>query len=842
MKAILGLICGSLATTAALAQDVGTTEQPVEVGAAAPAAEAPTTDASTEAVSSAEAPPAAAESEAPVESANAAPQTIAVDPVAATEPEEASDENRGGRIMQEIIVTAQKREENVQDVPISVQAFSSDVLEARGVSDSLDLPKISPGLVISQIAGFSITYIRGVGTDAFIPSADASIATYVDGVYFPFQQSLVQSFGAVERIEVLKGPQGTLFGRNSTGGAINVITKDPGHDFEGSIDTGYGLFNDLKTRAYVNIPLTDSFAFNISALYNKGNPYYKLTDDAVVDELADDMQKGARLRTKWSVTDDLDISLSGLVLQGSGSSASINQQTDPNPQYVSLGVQKTPKYRSSIDAPAFNTFDNHVGYGSITYRSSWFDTKLMGSYQDISSYLGIDYDASKAPLIAFKARQFAIVDTQEIQLTSNAESLFSDYLTWVAGLYHIKSNSGFNPNSPSVGRDFPAFTGIIGALQDPDDPNAGLGQILELVGGTAGLGSRIDIDVDGRILTDSTAAYFQGTIDLPYEFALTLGGRYQKEDRKLKSSRSMVRVSDSVTIPAMTFADQGNKGSNFSPKFVLDWKPVDDVMTYASYSKGYKSGTYNIINIYTPSQYIKPEVVTTYELGVKSQLLDGNLTLNGAAFNTDIKDLQVQFISLLSGGAARFETAPKARSRGAEFDLLWQIAPEWLPGLVATASGTYLDATYTKYPVASGFVYPGGVPFGGGGFVLNGGVLPGRDFTGNRIVRAPEWSGSFGLIQTLNVPGGSLEVRGDAYYNSGYFYTAQNTEQGEEKAYTLVDAQLSYLYEPWSVRLTLFGRNLTDRLYALNKLPNDIGTWTTYASPRTYGARLSWDF
>jgi iron complex outermembrane receptor protein len=189
----------------------------------------------------------------------------------------------------------------------------------------------------------------------------------------------------------------------------------------------------------------------------------------------------------------------------------------------------------------------------------------------------------------------------------------------------------------------------------------------------------------------------------------------------------------------------------------------------------------------------------------------------------------------------RFETAPHARIYGAEFDLLCQVAPNLVPGLVATANGAWLHAQYTDYPAASGFT-DDGIPFGGGGLIIDGGVLPGRDFKGNRIVRTPKFSGTAGLSYTGNAPGGSFEVAADVYYNSGFYYTAQNIATAEEGAYELVDARVSYLYESCDLRLTLFGQNLGDQLHALNKLPTDIGTWTTYAPPRTYGVRLAWSF
>ncbi|MDB5968394.1 MAG: hypothetical protein JWQ90_844 [Hydrocarboniphaga sp.] len=798
---------------------------------------APTTLAQAEAPAATEASAGADADSGPAAAPAAdAPASLDTIPVAGPAEAEAAPEraHSSSRLIEEVIVTAQKREENLQDVPISVQAFSAEALDARGVSDSLNLPTVTPGMVYSVIAGYSIIFIRGVGTDAFVPSADASVSTYIDGIFFPFSHGLVQSFGAVQQVEVLKGPQGTLFGRNSTGGAINVITKKPTDTFEGSVQASYANFDAMQTRAYVNVPVTDTFAFNVSALYNLADSYYKLTADSPRVPLPREREQGARIRAKWSPTDDFDITLSGLLVEQSGIAPVINQNTSPNAQYVLLGVTTTPKYQSSIDNHSYSNSRNPVIYGEANYRYDWFDTKLLASHQSITTSAAIDYDATKAPLVSFDADQLARVNTQELQIISNATTPGADWFKWIGGLYHIDSYAGFDPVLFSVGRDVPVFDDIITTLNDQ----------LGLLGNTNlldGLGTRVDIQAQGFLRTKSLAGYAQGTVQLPYDFALTLGGRYQTESRELQDSKDQLQVSDGVFVPLFNFANQKADTSNFSPKVTLDFRPADDVLTYASYQKGFKSGTYNILNIYTPTQYIEPETVTAYELGVKSQLFDHRLQFNAAVFDTEIDNMQVQFISLLSGGAVRFESAKHARIRGAEFDLLWQIAPELLPGLIATANGAYLDAKYTDYPNASGFTDQG-IPFGGSGFVLGGGVLPGQDFAGNRIVRSPKFSGTGGLSYTFDVGPGTVETGADVYYNSGYFYTAQNLSRAEEPSYATLDARISYLYTPWRLRITAFGKNLTNTLHAINKLPTDIGTWTTYAPPVTYGVRVNWDF
>jgi iron complex outermembrane receptor protein len=180
---------------------------------------------------------------------------------------------RKSRMLEEVLVTAQKRSENNQDVPISVTAFNSDTLDALGVSNPQDLQRVTPGLTYTTTEGASIIYLRGVGSDAYL-MADPSVALYIDDVYFPFAQGLAQSFGAIEGIEVLKGPQGTLFGRNAVVGAINIHSMSPGPDPEASIQFAFESYNTQSLRLYGSYPITDTLAISVSAFKNSNKPYY----------------------------------------------------------------------------------------------------------------------------------------------------------------------------------------------------------------------------------------------------------------------------------------------------------------------------------------------------------------------------------------------------------------------------------------------------------------------------------------------------------------------------------------------------------------------------------------
>ena len=754
--------------------------------------------------------------------AQAASESLPVDPEAAevAAPPEASAPTPSNRFVEEIVVTAQKREENLQDVPISISAFSGDSLDARGVQDQKDLQLVTPGLQYGTTSGFSVVFLRGIGTDAFIPSADASVATYIDGVYFPFTHSAAQSFGTVERVEVLKGPQGTLFGRNSTGGAISVITKQPDQTPETSMQFGYARFDELSGRVYTNIPLTDTLAWNVSALYSIGENYYThLTAD-----IPDTVNRGVRTKLRWSPNDVFDWTVTGYLMRQTGADSLLVEQLHPKPALALLNPMDTGEYETAASQPGFIDANTRVVATEMKVHAGWLDLKLIGSAQDIDTQAATDFDATEIPVVDYTAHTYAKVQTGELQLLSNDESWGHEWLTWIGGVYWIHSRSGFDPIGLRVG---PNLDDFIDGLNVPavsdlfDTLFPGVARVI----------------VTGVLDTKSTAGFFQTSAAITDWLKLTVGGRYQEEKRYLVRASSAVDLGQ-TTQPLFTFDPAPAKTDNFSPKAVLDFQVLEDAMLYASWSTGFKSGTFNIVSITTEPNYVKPEKVTTTELGVKSTLLDGALRLNGAVFNNKIKDLQSQVVSLQSGASVSFETAGAARIRGADFDLLWEVAPDAIPGLVLTASGCYLDSKYTDYRNGSGYDDTTGLYFGTGSLTLQ----PGRDFTGNEVVRTPEFTGNLGLSYTFAVGNSEFEIAADAYRNTGFYYTPQNTDRAVEDKYTVVNARASWLYQPWDLRVTLFGKNINDGDYFLFNYESDFGTSGTQAPPAIYGVRLNWDF
>jgi len=759
-------------------------------------------------------------------------QTIPVEPIA--EAPQAPVESSAPTPLDVIVVTAQKRAENVQDVPISIQAFSPKTLGALNISDQFSLQQAVPGLDVNEITQFTTVFLRGVGSDAFL-MADPSVASYIDGIYFPFSQGLDQDFGAVDRVEVLKGPQGTLFGRNAVGGAISVYTPNPDfYEATTSIQTTLGNRRTFNTNVYSNLPLSETLAVNVSAYYNYGDNY--MTGTAAGKPLPSEIARGARIKLRWAPGDNWDIVLAGLRLDQKGTGSVFQLNAEPSPIIGSRLLQIEPQrgYDGELSEPSYLLFDSTVGYGQVTYNAPWFDVKLLGSDQSAESQFTYDFDGSPRQGAAFdQKKNFADVQTAELQLLSSEETPGNERLQWIVGGYYFRSAQGFDTaNLQLFGLDLADFER--GGISLPPL----LRDALEQLGVAYPNG---DVAFHAIIGTLSAAAFAQATFDFSEQVALTLGARYQDEERYIIRSDSGLYMSDGSFSPLFTWTNardaEGNSvptrdtTTSFKPKATLELRPFsNDTLLYVTYQEALKSSTFNTVAIYQPPAYVEPEELDAWEVGAKLTLLDGAVQFNVAAFDYSIHNFQVQFISLLQGGAVSFENAEEASVRGFDFDARVRVLPSVFDQFVLTFGGSYLDGNYDRYEGASGFDKETGL------------FSSDNDYSNNRIVRTPKFTAVAGFSKAWDVPGGSLEIGGDAYYNDGFFYTASNDPRFDQPAYTLYGARISYLYVPWRLRATVFGRNLSDEKYSQGLIATDFGGNYTLAPPLTVGLKLGVEF
>ncbi len=762
----------------------------------------------------------------------------------------------GNRLVEEVIVTAQKREEDVQDVPIMINAFSGEKLDAFGVESTADLMKITPGLTFTYTYGYSLIFIRGVGTDAFLPNADPSVATYIDGINIGPSQGKQDTLGPVERVEVLKGPQGTLFGRNATGGAINIVTADTPDHFIGTAKASFGNFNARKYQLYLGTPLTDYFGATLALFKEDQDLFGRNEVGGEPGPMREDFVQGGRLKLQAFPSDNLTLTLVGSYNEQFNSNSLSQENTRPAPIFAGGVEPDEPDRVWHNDYQGGNETSNELFGATLEWLTDFADIKLIYSennaYVDEAMY---DLDSTETSQAKFYSNdQFNLQNTYELQLLSNASSPFADYMRWVAGLYRLEGEGGFGSlylslNAAGFGAN---VLGVSSLLDRVDNLLGGTnlsGLVNQLINGTGD----IVLGNGGVLTTESNAAYLQSTIFAADWLDITLGIRYQEETRGLTNSYLDVVLPTAGEPPNDYFdahrTDQNVRLFNFSvpdlvdktwsPKLALQFRVNDEFQVFASAQRAYKSPTYNIVNFFTSPDAVERETATAFELGFKSDWLDNSLRLNAAVFHTQIDGLLTAIVSIGSGGIVTFKNAGEAEINGAEFDMLWQPMPDSNPGLAISAGATYLDGKYTSYPNGSGYDDDTGLYFGEDSLV--GG--PARDFSGNDIVRTPDLTSSISINQFINGGRwGDFEIGVDYYYNSGFNTTPQNSPFYEQPAYDLWSARLSYFYDPLGLQLTAFVENAADTDYYQSILQQDFGRTVTLAPPRLYGLRVRWDF
>lgn len=822
--ALLALVASTVTAPAAAVDQPEQSEAPV----AAPPAPIPAEDV-------AATPVAAAEDQAEVV------DTIPVDPPTEATPADAVASGRGSRMVEEIIVTANRREENVQDIPQSVTAFSNEKLEAVGIQTVQDLPSVTPGLTITNQAGFSQVFLRGVGTDAFLPGADASVPFYLDGIPLLSTQGSSDSLGKIQRVEVLKGPQGTLFGANSIGGAINIVTPDPSQDFEGDVQGGFGNYNTKKGAAYLNLPIASNFAASLAAYGSEQDNFY--TNDA--GKVIDVYNYGGRIKLLWNVTDNIDNTLSAAYNKLSNNAGLIFENTLPAPRGSggASPVTADPKADRHVNYEGFRVgarLHSLLIADTLQWRFSKFDVKGIASYQDlVPEDVRATFGAGATALAQQEGKNEQ--KTGELQFLSNDDTPFSDRFTWVGGVFYLDTVGGLDPFK------FILAPGAANALLGINSPLVtGINALFAPITGLAGydINQGLIIYNRGVIEAHSLSGYFQGTYLLTDDLGLILGGRYQRTRKELTKSQSAYYNSSTGEETVFVSDDLPVLHSNqFSSRVGLQYRFNEETQAYASWARGYKTPTYNTVNLLgstlEPINPVKAQRNDAFELGLKTDLFDGGLRLNSAVFYTREKNLLTGNVQVLSGGIVNYDNAPSARIYGAETDALWTPMPDLNPGLVITLSAAYLDTKYTDYPNGRGYDPESGVAYGPGNVLP---LLPERDQTGNEIPRTPDFTGNLGVGQTFSLPSGSLELFVDGSYNSGFYWSPQNASIEETFSYHLINAHVTYMYDRWDVEIGIYARNLTDETYLQTIFVDDFGRSVILNDPRTYGLRMKWAF
>lgn len=753
-----------------------------------------------------------------------------------------------GYSLEEVVVTARKREESLQDTPISVTAMQAGDIEARSMSSLADLSKFAPNLEINNGRGDSgssnaAIFIRGVGQNDFIFPTDPGVGLYIDGIYVARSLGGMMDLADIERVEVLRGPQGTLYGKNTIGGAVNIITTKPGEETEGVITATLGDDNrrDLVGRA--NFSIIDDSLYGKVAFASKNQDGYVKRRDGL--DLGDTNVDVYRAALRWLASDNVEVNLAVdySKIDQNGSPGSFIGSFDAAAQqlYNAIGAPYIAATRNlAPDAVIDNRwnsgdafYSNGSGKSSDTNESGgaqitvdWdinenVSLKSITAYRQMDAQISVDMDHTPLPIVETDQDQEQDQFSQEFQLSGTS---FSGKLNWLLGAYYFSEDAKDVNQTYLVSGLYQGLNAMPGDFV-PLTPNTtcpggnpAIGQIC--VGGAGNpFNALLDFDLNPKTALEAktTAFFTHVSYDVSEQLSVTLGGRFTKEE-KTYTIDSNYPASGKVAIEATTDTQNWNE---FTPKLGVDYRINSDVMVYASYSEGFKSGGWNP-RVLTPEEYARydKESLSTFELGFKSSWLDNRLRLNAAFFSTDYEDLQLtsNVISQTTGGLLLIvQNAGKVKITGAEFELMAKPGEAWD---IQLGLG-YLDGEYDS--LGSSITWD-----------IN-----------NELPDAPKLTANMAVQYTSEFDDlGSVVWRLDASYKDKAYKDPFNIDAISQDDYWLTNARITWNSPDQNWKAALFVVNLSDEEYitsATSVAAFGINT-ANYGRPRQWGASLSYQF
>ena len=713
--------------------------------------------------------------------------------------------------LEEVIVTATKRSASLQDIPVSVTALSETTIQEAGIENIEDVAQLVPSLTVTtNINPFAAgVRIRGFGTQQNDPSLEASVAFILDGVYMGRSGLGMSDITDVERIEVLQGPQGTLYGKNSNAGVVSVITQDPStEENEGFVEATLGNYAEQRYVASATGPINDSLAYRLSGSWHKQDGWLESDTGDDLNAVDDWNVRGKLL---WVPTDNLSILVTGSHVDRDTSccGADATQTAAVADELVAQGfpVPKNDAFDWKNNVNVDSDFDLNADMVSVKldYDLSWGTITSLSAWNDYDYTATLDADRSQLDILGtYDDKYTGNAWSEELRLTSELDGP----LQYLAGLYYA-----YEKNTRGDGS---AFT-ILGE----DIVTVGIAQLGPIVGPFLARGAAVGdyITVDNTWKTDTFAVFGQTTYSFTEQWELTLGGRYTNETKDADFLVTTVSTSENAqTGTGIVLIDQAfgpidedfNRGDDgFTGLASLSYFTTQDIMIFTSVSTGTKSGGFNGVAGEGAPREFEQEDSTNYELGIKSRLLDERLQINATAFYTEFTDLQ--FIAQDPSGAGFFvSNAAEGTSEG--IDLNFSAMP--LTNLILGGGLQYLDAEYTQ------------------------GELQAFD-----VAFAPKWSGNLSATLLLPLADGMTYLRGDYSFMGDHYsnatYQPPKTEQDRE----LFNARLGWRNDDWDAALWM--KNITDEAYSAQTAAPLIysGTEAEFlAPPRTYGVTVRYSF
>ncbi|QIR15820.1 TonB-dependent receptor [Shewanella aestuarii] len=699
------------------------------------------------------------------------------------EAEQQTEKQAESKGIEVIEVTAQKRVQNSQEVPIAMTAVSAADMERMGATEIKDIQFSTPNLTITGGNPNQQSYgIRGISDRSRNPGYDQRLGVYVDGVWVGKGAASNQSALDIESVEVLRGPQGTLFGKNTVAGAININTKRPYDELGGTLSVDAGNYNYTNITGSINIPIAENVAAKFSV--------NKIDRDGYIDNLFEQAKykdfnnldsMAARAQLLWNVSDATEVYITADHFQSDFRNVGSEQTPEadpfaPKPYEVSLNTANNFEVEGvgGVSVTVDHTFENDFNLTSISaYRYE------KSNYDDVDQdFLPLDIATS---YLDDDSKHFS----QELRLASPDEGDFN----YLVGLYYLK-------------------------------------QDIDGLGGSS-LMSAFFVDWNAEVNNQSWAAFFHTNYDLTETLQLTAGVRYTQETKEIdyfqKDSTGFFLSPQTGLEVSESFADD-RKATDVSPKISLNWFINDDTMLYGGYSKAYKSGGYNADWIVTTEGIeFDDEQVDAYELGIKSTLFDNSLRLNAALFYSDNSDYQVQAMTPLASGGSilTITNAGELTSQGVELDFQY-IATDWLR---AWGSFGYTDVEFDKFE---------GCTRGG---------LANQDCSGNRPAEAPKLNYNLGAESFFEVGSGEIFANLQYFWRDEMYSNPSNDLNTLNESYGELSGRVGWRSNSNAWSVSLWAKNLTGEEKQIFNVPSFLQADTAvYNVPRTYGLSLKWNF
>jgi iron complex outermembrane recepter protein len=693
--------------------------------------------------------------------------------------------------LDEVIVTAQRRSELSVNVPISITSISADQLGKGDVQQLGDIMKLTPGMRFDNLGANAQPTIRGVGTSVIVAGAGSNVALYTDGFYSP--NPLMADFDLlnVEGVQVLKGPQGTLFGRNATGGAILVTTKEPSGTAGAALDASYGSYNTQRYALYATSGATggasDTLAFDVAGLYRSGDGYL---DNIITGSDTDGAyeNKSIRLGARWEVTDKASVLLrythaetddptsvaaSPYYAQGvvqSSAKSLFGATVATEPYDVSNGFK--PEYFSRAEATQL-TVKVDLDFAALTSYTQYRDE--IGTHH-------LDFDMSSLDIYHYIYETDDDAFTQEFLLSSTGEGR----LQWTTGLFYFVDQTEYPHNRASTGDAFFPFGGS---------------------------------GVEAR----SFAVFGDATYELQDNLYLTVGLRYS-EDESIEGY-----YIENISGAKINLSDIDDE--QLTPRVTLRYSLDKNSNVYASYSEGFKSGILNVAANSTTGINVKPEEINAYEVGYKYS--SGAASFDVSAFYYDYKNLQT--VSYFGT-----DTIIKNVADSSIYGLDMQTRYAFTDRLNVNLGLAYLDAEYDKFEESQVYTQCPTVvdPSQPQCVVQTQGlyVTSDNDASGLAMQRSPELTGTLGVNYGISLAGGLLDLSGTLYHTSSFYF--DTSERYKQEAYDLLSARAAWTDPSDHYTLAVYGDNLTDEEYRSQVLPQAFGPLTTWGAPRTFGVSV----